>query len=60
MVSAYKKHQMLIAVSVGLFIGIFMAIAFWVATQRWFSFFIIPVAGLIGLAQAYMAPEGDD
>ena len=59
MVSAYKKRQLMIAGSVGLVIGIFMSIVFWTVTNKWYSFFIIPVAGLMGLLQAYMAPEGE-
>ena len=57
MVSDYKKHQMLVAGSVGLVLGIFIFLAFWFVTHRWFSAFIIPVTCLIGVAQAYLAPE---
>ncbi len=57
MVSDYKKHQMLVAGAISLLLGIFMAIGFWVVTHRWISVFIIPVAVLVGVAQAYMAPE---
>ena len=57
MVSAYKKHQMLVAGTVGLVLGIFIFIAFWMVTQKWLSAFIIPVTCLIGVAQAYLSPE---
>ena len=57
MVSAYKKHQMLVAGTVGLILGIFIFIGFWVATNKVYSAFIIPVTCLIGVAQAYLSPE---
>ena len=57
MVSAYKKRQMMIAGGMGLVLGFFMFIVFWAVTKNWFSAFIIPVAGLIGLAQAWLSPE---
>ena len=57
MVSAYKKHQMLVAGTVGLILGIFIFIGFWFVTNKWFSAFIIPVTCLIGVAQAYLSPE---
>ena len=57
MVSAYKKHQMLVAGTIGLILGIFIFIGFWVMTEKIFSVFIIPITCLIGVAQAYLAPE---
>ena len=57
MVSDYKKHQMLVAGTVGLVLGIFIFIGFWVVTNKLFSAFIIPVTCLIGVAQAYLSPE---
>ena len=60
MVSEGKKHQMKIAGGVGLILGFFLFLVFWAATNNWFSLFIIPVAGLIGLAQAYLTPELDE
>ena len=57
MVSAYKKHQMLVAGTVGLILGVFMFIGFWVVTKKPFMAFIIPVTCLIGVAQAYLSPE---
>ena len=57
MVSAYKKRQMLVAGTVGLILGIFMAIGIWVMTKNLISVFIIPLACLIGVAQAYLSPE---
>ena len=57
MVSDYKKHQMLVAGTVGLALGFFMFLLFWFITKSWFSLLIIPVTGIIGLAQAYLSPE---
>ncbi len=57
MVSAYKKHQMLVAGTVGLILGIFIFIGLWVVSERWYTAFIIPVTCLIGVAQAYLSPE---
>jgi len=60
MVSEEKKHKMKVAGSVGLILGFFLFLVFWSVTKNWFSLVIIPVAGLIGAAQAYMTPELDD
>ena len=57
MLSPYKKRQLLIATSIALVLGFFMFLVFWAVTHRWFFVFIIPVAGLIGAAQAYLSPE---
>ena len=57
MVSDYKKRQLKIAGGMGLVIGFFMFFVFWAVTHRWFYVFIIPLAGIIGLAQAYLSPE---
>ena len=57
MVSDYKKHQLKIACIAGLVIGLFMFLVFWAVTNRWFYVFIIPLAGIIGLAQAWLSPE---
>ena len=59
MVSDYKKHQMKIAGVMGLVIGVFMFMVFWAVTNRWYFALIIPIAGLIGVAQAYLAPESE-
>ena len=53
MVSAYKKRQLMIAGGMGLVIGLFMFLVFWAVTNKWFYVFIIPLAGIIGLAQAW-------
>ena len=61
MTSENKKRQMKTGCIVGLIVGIFMFILFGVVTKRWvFSAFIIPVAGLVGLAQGYLSPELDE
>ena len=60
MVSDHKKHQMKVAGAAGLILGFFMFLVFWMITKNWFSLTIIPVAGLIGAAQAYLTPELDD
>ena len=57
MVSAYKKHQMIVAGSIGLLLGIFIFIGFWVATDKIIAAIFIPITCLIGVAQAYLAPE---
>ena len=57
MVSDYKKHQMLVAGTVGLVLGVFIFIAFWFVSHKWFSAVIIPLTALIGVAQAYLSPE---
>ena len=57
MVSDYKKHQLKIAGIAGLVIGLFMFLVFWAVTNKWYFAFIIPIAGLMGLAQAYLSPE---
>lgn len=59
MVSEYKKHQLKIALIAGLVIGLFMFLVFWAVTKRWYFAFIIPIAGLIGAAQAWLSPEPD-
>jgi len=60
MLSEGKKHKMKVAGSVALILGFFLFLVFWSVTKNWFSAVIIPVAGLIGVAQAYMTPELDD
>ena len=60
MLSEGKKHKMKIAGAVGLILGFFLFLVFWSVTNNWFSAAIVPVAGLIGAAQAYMTPELDD
>lgn len=57
MVSDKKKHQMKIAGLMGLVLGIFLFLIFWVVSGKIYTLFIIPVAGLIGVAQAYLTPE---
>ena len=57
MVSAYKKRQMLVAGTIGLILGIFIFIGFWVATDKIIAVIFIPITCLIGVAQAYLAPE---
>ncbi len=57
MVSDYKKHQLKIACIAGLVIGLFMFLVFWAVTKRWYFAFIIPIAGLMGMAQAWLSPE---
>ena len=60
MVSERKKHQMKVAGGMGLILGFFLFLIFWTMMHNWFSLVIIPVAGLIGLGQAYLTPEPDD
>ena len=60
MLSEGKKHKMMVAGSVALILGFFLFLVFWSVTNNWFALVIIPVAGLIGLAQAYLTPELDD
>jgi hypothetical protein len=57
MVSDKKKHQMKIAGLMGLVLGVFLFLIFWVVSGKIYTLFIIPVAGLIGVAQAYLTPE---
>ncbi len=57
MVSENKKHQMKIAGLMGLILGFFLFLIFWVVSGKIYTLFIIPVAGLIGVAQAYLTPE---
>ena len=57
MVSAYKKRQLMIAGGMGLVIGFFMFLVFWAVTSKWIYAFIIPLAGIIGMAQAWLSPE---
>ncbi len=57
MVSAYKKRQLMIAGGMGLVIGFFMFLVFWAVTSKWIYAFIIPLAGIIGLAQVWLSPE---
>ena len=57
MVSSYKKRQLMIAGGMGLVIGLFMFLVFWAVTNKWFYLFIIPLAGIIGMAQAWLSPE---
>ena len=60
MLSEEKKHKMKVAGAVGLILGFFLFLVFWSVTNNWFSAVIVPVAGLIGAAQAYLTPEPDD
>lgn len=55
-----KKRSVLISGTIGLALGFFMFIALWVMTHNWVTVFIIPIAALMGAAQAYMSPGDDD
>ena len=60
MVSEYKKHQMLVAGIMGLILGAFLTLALWFATKNIVTLLFIPVAGLIGVAQAFLSPEPEE
>jgi len=59
MISDSKKRQVRNASVIGLIIGFFMFMLFYSVTDSLVSLAIIPVTGLIGAAQAYLAPDYD-
>lgn len=57
MVSQNKKRQMMTAGSIGLVLGVFLFLIFFTFTGRWIYLFFVPLAGTIGLLQAYLASD---
>ncbi|MFA5453540.1 MAG: hypothetical protein WC248_08200 [Candidatus Methanomethylophilaceae archaeon] len=59
MISDSKKRQMKNASIIGIIIGFFMFMLFYSVTESLVSLAIIPVVGIVGAAQAYLAPDYD-
>lgn len=60
MLTEKRKHKMKVGGTLGLILGVFIFFVMYAESKSWFTLFIIPVAAIIGLSQAYLSPADDE
>ncbi|MBQ7702032.1 MAG: hypothetical protein IJT54_06470 [Candidatus Methanomethylophilaceae archaeon] len=61
MVSDYQKRQIIVSGVMGLVLGLFISLAIWAMTDHNpISWVFIPVAAIMGIAQALISPAAKE
>ena len=61
MVTEYQKRQIMVSGVMGLVLGLFISLAIWAMTNHNpIAWVFIPVAGIMGVAQALISPAAKE